>query len=813
MTKSTDIRQNRKWGFKALQTRAKEHILSSPVLKRIRYISNWKGKRVFVNDLARASQLSLAGEPQLLAQNPIWPPPYLEVSLHPLRRPALPDNYSVEASENEEHATTSGVDMTRPNSIYAQPRHQLNSLDDILFASHESLPPFPENTAAEIVDLIRMAASLLYKGMQLVLISEAQSGRFPASRADTWSRLGQLHRLISSWPDEDISAMDGIKAFGQSLNDGTILCEFTHHLCPTSLAPPYYGLDKSVWEDNVQNFILTYESFELSSNRETLLKGDPTFDDLGVQELASYARAIIAIHERFGETAASLQQAPVYRLRAPRDSVASFASRLRDSSRMSWSSRNHSSRPPSQSLDPAPILEPIHETSPEQPEGGGIGTDPYDSVLSTPSRELPIPALPTRPSSGDVISQVPKEIQLWYKCLLYLMEDEEKYQEMLGAKGSDAQELLDFFQHLLDLPQITGPSRNDILSTLIRLSTNSGLYPRCFTLNSADLHIGNTPVTSGHFGEILEGTVQGHRICVKVIKLYQKSHIMTALKASSILSHVFPTRLLTRKQVFLKEAAIWRQLQHPNLLPFYGVYHLDDSHGRICLISPWMENGAIVEYLRVHPGVKRLLLVYDIAQGLEFLHRNRIVHGDLKGANILVSKAGRACLADFGLSSLRDTEVVRFAMLESSGHRGGTPRWEAPELLEDSEVIIHRTPASDIYAFGCVCYEVFTGKVPFFELPKDYMVYIKVTNGERPSRPASGTWSVRQWGLTNGIWELITQCWRHCSTERPNAGEILTSVLLMGVQDTRPEEPDAPTSRNFRSIIRDSSYMTISTHK
>ncbi|KAF9441592.1 kinase-like protein [Macrolepiota fuliginosa MF-IS2] len=628
-----------------------------------------------------------------------------------------------------------------------------------------------------------MAASLLYKEMQLALISETQDGRFPASRADTWSRLGQLHRLISSWPDKTLSATSGIKLYRQSLNDGTILCEFAHRLYPMSLSSPYYGSDKSGWEENVQNFILTYESFELSSTREILLKGNPTFDELGAQELAGYARAVIAIHSR--ETAAPFQRVPVPRLRTTRDSTASPASWLRNSPRESLPCRQQSH--PGY-LVPPPTLEPAHEVPTSQRPGvDGIETNLGVSVLPTLIR-----ALPTPPLSPDIL---PKDARLLYTFFLYLMDNEERCQGVLDTKGPDAQEFLDFFQYLLDLPQITGPSKNDILTALIRLSTTSGLYPRSFTLKSVDLHIGKTPIASGHFGEILEGTIQGQRICVKVIKLYQRSHIMNALK------------------VFLKEAMIWGQLQHPNLLPFYGVYHLDDSHGRICLVSPWMENGTIVEYLRAHPGVNRPLLVRDIAQGLEFLHRNKVVHGDLKGVNILVSRAGHACLADFGLSSLRDAEVIRFAMLESSGHRGGTPRWEAPELLDDSEAIIHRTPASDIYAFGCVCYEVFTGKVPFFELPKDIMVYVKVMNGERPSRPACGTWPIRRWGLTDGIWELIAQCWRHCSIERPNAREILASTLLMSVRDTRPEEPDVPTPCNFRSIIRDSSCMVPSTPK
>lgn len=76
-------------------------------------------------------------------------------------------------------------------------------------------------------------------------------------------------------------------------------------------------------------------------------------------------------------------------------------------------------------------------------------------------------------------------------------------------------------------------------------------------------------------------------------------------------------------------------------------------------------------------------------------------------ANILITSCGRACLADFGLASVNNTESVRFDVLETTGHEDATPRYEAPELfLGDDNSRVHRTTASDMYAFGCVCYEV-----------------------------------------------------------------------------------------------------------
>ncbi|KAF9442132.1 kinase-like protein, partial [Macrolepiota fuliginosa MF-IS2] len=338
---------------------------------------------------------------------------------------------------------------------------------------------------------------------------------------------------------------------------------------------------------------------------------------------------------------------------------------------------------------------------------------------------------------------------------------------------------------LLASSQIAGTSRRELLAALFRLSTARCLYPRSFSLFHAP-QANETPVTCGSFGDIFQGTILDQKVCLKKVRNPNDSSILKS---------------------FMREVIILGQLHHPNVLPFYGVYRWGEGPGRICLVSPWMEEGNLYDYLRSHASANKLLLIQDVASGLAYVHDMCIVHGDLKGVNILVSRSGRACLADFGLASVGGSEVTGPPSLETTGHRGATWRFEAPELLlRLSKSKIHRTSESDMYAFGCVCYEIVTGKVPFFELDTQYAVILEIQKGGVPTKPmedALGTCQVR--GLTQHVWSLMTSCWKECPGERPTAREILSGALLKDLRDSRPNEPsthpfpasgDAPGSSN-----------------
>ncbi|KAF8996202.1 kinase-like domain-containing protein [Cyathus striatus] len=363
-----------------------------------------------------------------------------------------------------------------------------------------------------------------------------------------------------------------------------------------------------------------------------------------------------------------------------------------------------------------------------------------------------------------------------------------KYKSLLEFRGDKAQCILNVLQTLLDCNQDPLFPRGDFVHALLRLSNKSGLYPQCFTLKG--IQQTGLAVAAGHFGEVWKGDFHGSSVCLKIVKAYQNSHIEKLLKA------------------YAKEAILWSQLSHPNLLPFYGIYHLGDEHGRICLVSPWMENGNVVEYIQRFPYTSRPLLLRDIAHGISYLHEKNIVHGDLKGANILVTSTGRACLSDFGLSSMSDPEVIKWTSMQSTVSTGGTVRWQAPELVDPDIEDVRTTKESDVYAFACVCYELFTGKVPFYEISRDAAVTLRISRGEKPSQPDLKSRypdSVFYRGLTEEIWSIMQDCWRREPAERPNINEALNR-LLIDSSDPRPVQNwEELSSARFRRAVQNNS--------
>ncbi|KAJ6532311.1 kinase-like domain-containing protein [Mycena vulgaris] len=152
---------------------------------------------------------------------------------------------------------------------------------------------------------------------------------------------------------------------------------------------------------------------------------------------------------------------------------------------------------------------------------------------------------------------------------------------------------------------------------------------------------------------------------------------------------------------FCSEALVWKGLRHPYIVPLIGI-DTESFPSSLCMVSPWMSNGTALRYLSKISNAHRQGTIREIAQGLSFLHDQNIVHGNLPGANILIDDNGHACLTDFALEGLSD------ALRQKTRRNKSSFRWMAPELIHPtgSDLQNARTPATDIYSFGCVCLEV-----------------------------------------------------------------------------------------------------------
>ncbi|KAJ7709284.1 kinase-like domain-containing protein [Mycena metata] len=144
---------------------------------------------------------------------------------------------------------------------------------------------------------------------------------------------------------------------------------------------------------------------------------------------------------------------------------------------------------------------------------------------------------------------------------------------------------------------------------------------------------------------------------------------------------------------------IWKTLRHPNILQFLGANTLDNAPFVVMPFMPYTSRN----FLRKNPGFDPLKILRDVALGLEYLHQRRIIHGDLKGINILVDERDRAALCDFGLTNIK-ADISSRTYMEVGKAVSGSRNWMAPELLSGS------LPGrrSDIYAFGMTLYEVCT---------------------------------------------------------------------------------------------------------
>lgn len=186
---------------------------------------------------------------------------------------------------------------------------------------------------------------------------------------------------------------------------------------------------------------------------------------------------------------------------------------------------------------------------------------------------------------------------------------------------------------------------------------------------------------------------------------------------------------------FAHEARIAREIRHRHLVP---VLDAGEADGRPYLAARYVAGGALAERLALEgrlPPSELVRVVAHVAAGLDALHGAGLVHRDVKPENVMLEPSGDAALTDFGLA-----KGPAYTALTRPGEVVGTLDYLAPELIRGAAA----SPASDIYALGCIAYACAAGAPPFAD--RDLFEVGPAHLGEEPlpprTLPADLAWAV-----------------------------------------------------------------------
>ncbi|GJN08177.1 hypothetical protein PR202_ga26070 [Eleusine coracana subsp. coracana] len=179
-----------------------------------------------------------------------------------------------------------------------------------------------------------------------------------------------------------------------------------------------------------------------------------------------------------------------------------------------------------------------------------------------------------------------------------------------------------------------------------------------------------------------------------------------------------------------------------------------------------------------------------VAAALRYLHDDAgVVHGDVKGRNVLLDGVGGAKLADFGAARM----LVSDAALPPRGPRG-TPAWMAPEVARGGAA----TPESDVWSLGCTALELLTGQRPWSELggaaEVGELLFLVGFGGTRPAFPAS---------LSDACRDFLDKCLRRDAGQRWTCDQLLRHPFLLPVSSDDDDGAGEPSPRPSPRAVLD----------
>lgn len=272
-------------------------------------------------------------------------------------------------------------------------------------------------------------------------------------------------------------------------------------------------------------------------------------------------------------------------------------------------------------------------------------------------------------------------------------------------------------------------------------------------------------IGSGGFAEVFIGEWEGNTIAIKQVNVKNLN-----------------TELL---KDFRNEVSLLAKCRHPCVVHLFGACLLEGCYQ---LISEFLHSGSLYQKLSdpeeaMQMAPFRLQIALDIARGLNYLHFNNIIHGDLKSTNVLLTNEWRAKITDFGLTQIK-------AAIEVSSKNRAVARWCAPEILNRNSV---RNRASDVWSLGVVFWEIVSRKIPFAEKSNETAIEC-IKNGEKENIPGD---------CPPLLASVIFKCWNMNPLERPQA---LWTIDVLELEHTQKSESEKFRVSNYCLRDKDSEW-------
>ncbi len=289
--------------------------------------------------------------------------------------------------------------------------------------------------------------------------------------------------------------------------------------------------------------------------------------------------------------------------------------------------------------------------------------------------------------------------------------------------------------------------------------------------------------------ELQHGTVLAKKY--KIDKVVGKGGMGIVYKAEdtklkrSVALKFLPPELMRNdeaKERFVLEAQAAAALSHPNICT---IHEIDEGDGRSFIAMEFIEGQSLRENLKKGPlGIKEALdIAIQVAEGLKEAHKKKIIHRDIKSANIMVTDTGRAKIMDFGLAKIKGG-----ALLTREGTTLGTVAYMSPEQARGQDVD-HR---SDIWSLGVVIYETLCGKLPFSGDHEASILYSIVHEEPKPLKAVKP-------GIPAELQHIINRALQKKPESRYSSAEGILNDLKKYKESLRAEEVG---TFNIQSLIR-----------